>query len=158
MIEIKKSELNGIYEFLNEIKLNKITSPDVRRTILKLVVHIPKAIEDVQKSINEIRNRFFEEFAKEDLAEFQNSLNLITDLLRSGNFEEASLRDKETTGKYPEIVVAYKNFNDSLLELQNETVSFEIDPMDMSDFIDGLSNQDVDVTAKELTLLKSILY
>lgn len=157
MIELKKGELNAIYEFLNGIKLNKVTTPDVRRTILKLVVQLPKSIESIQKSIEDIRNRYFGEFSKEDLTDFQSELNFIASLLKEGNIEEATTKDKEVSEKYPEIVAAYQNFNESLAELQNETESFEIDSMDMSDFVDGLSNQDIDVTAKELTLLKSIL-
>lgn len=157
MIEIKKNQLNDVYVVLDKIKLNKISSSEVRKTILKLVLEIPKAIDNIQKEVEECRKRFFGEFANEELVEFQEQLHKIAELIKTNDVEAAHTKDAETVTKFPKLTEAYKNFNDALIELNNDNwCDMLIEQIKIDDFVESMANQDIDITAKELSILAPI--
>lgn len=156
MIELKKLQLNEIYNFVNQIQLNKVTDASVRKTILKLVLELPKLIDNVQKDIDETRKKLLGEFEQTDLNTFQNGLNEIENLVRSGKVEEFRVKDKELSEVYPEITKAYNIFINSLNDLYNETVELNIDKVNIDLFIDSMIDQSVNISGPQIALLTPI--
>jgi len=156
MIELKKLQLNEIYNFVNQIQLNKVTDASVRKTILKLVLELPKLIDNIQKDIDETRKKLLGEFEQTDLNTFQNGLNEIENLVRSGKVEESRVKDKELSEAYPEITKAYNIFIDSLNGLYNETVELNIDKVNIDLFIESMVGQSVNISGPQIALLTPI--
>lgn len=156
MVELKKYQLNAIYEIVNSIQLNKITDSKIRKTVLKLVLEIPKSITEFQKDISDTRTKFLEGFKTEDLTAFQAELNGLAELSRKQDTKAALEKDHEIAKSFPEITSAFVKLNESLDNLQNETVEFNVEKINMEEFVDALVGLDVNITAKELNVLDSL--
>lgn len=156
-MEIKKNQLNSVYEIVNKIKLNKIYNSDIRKSILKLVIGLPKEIESLSKDISATRDRFFADFKKEDLEGFQKGINELMVLMNSGNSEEGLAKDKEIASTYPELTKAYGLLNQAVSDLYEEFVELSVEKINVSEFLDAMTEQEIDITAKELATLKPIL-
>ena len=156
MIKLRRAELNSVYNFLDNTKLNRISNTTIRNTILKIILTGKKESEVSLNSIGEIRNKFFGEFPEEELVEFQDSVNKITQLIRDGKHEEANAVDAEASKKYPKILDAYRSFNEALNDLQKEVVEVNIEPISMEEFLDAMVGQDLDITGDIITKLTPI--
>lgn len=156
MIELKNYQLDEIISILNKVQLNKITDAEMRKNILKFVLLMPKKLESVKSEIDETRKKFFGEFKEEDLNKFQIALNEISELIKDGKTTEALKKDAEVSKEFPEIVTAYKNFNDAINYLQKETVELTLEPIKVEDFIDAMTGQDITISAKEINILNPI--
>ena len=157
MIELKKVQLREIYNFVNQLQLNKISDASVRKTILKLVLEIPKELDSLQKDVDETRNKILGEFTPEDLQIFQNGINEIDAALKENKSEIATEKDKELSTKYPELTKAYGVFINAVNDLYNETVKFSnIDKLNVDVFVDSMLEQDVTISATQVTLLTPI--
>ena len=156
MIEIKRNALDVIYRFVDNIQLNKITDPIVRKLILKLVIEGKKSAENAEKDIVEIRNKFFNDFKNEDLNAFQEGLNNLTALYRENKIKEALELDHDMTEKYPEITKAHQGFSQALAELEEEPITINIEPVSMDAFIDAMVGQNVELTGRQLDMLSPI--
>ena len=88
MIKIKKSELFGIGEMFDKIKLNKIHNSNVRKAILKIVIENKKVMTSFQEDVDSIRKKFFEDFKDEDRNNFEKELNTARELSSSGKYAE----------------------------------------------------------------------
>ena len=157
MIELKKAQLNQIYEILDKFQLNKITNANVRKSILKLVLLIPKKIEEIAEDINKATQKYFSEFKNDDLLKFQSGLDNIKELLRENKTIEANAIDLQLSSEFPDIVKAYKSFNADLIDMDNEIIRFEIEKINLDDFVDASVGQPVDISTKELNILNPIL-
>lgn len=157
MIELKKGQFSEIYGILDKIQLNKILNADVRKTILKVILSISKSIKTAEEDIDNMKKRYFAEFKPEDLQDLQNILNEINWLIRSNKIEEAKAKDLEATNKYPEICKAITSLNADLVEMNEESVQYNIEKISLDSFIDSIVGQPIEISAKELDILKPIL-
>lgn len=150
MIEVKRSNLNEIYQFVDSVQLNKITNPEVRKLVIKLVLEGKKNIDNTRKETEDVRAKYFDNFKSEDLEAFQNGLNEMSTLFRQNQVQEALNKDAELSEKYPEITEAFKGFNQTVAELQDESISIQVDPVSIEDFIDAMVGQNIEFTGKEI--------
>jgi len=156
MIKLKKSELDSVHRFLDKLKLNKIYNSDVRKIILRVLLDTKKQIEVMQTEVEAIRKKFFSEFSKEDINKFQDIVNNISTLISEQRQEEALELDKNTTEKYPDLVVAYKGFTEAIKELQSEEIEINVEPIGLDEFVVAMSDQTVDITGKTLDMLNML--
>lgn len=158
MIKVKVCDLNEISSIVSKIKFNKIESKEIRKVLLKFASELSKSAKDLQKELDVNKSEIFKEFSQDDLNVFQNAVNEIAELLKDLKTEEAVKKDKEITDKYPDITAAYNKFSNFFLELQNRIEEYDIDQIDVNLFIESMSNQDLDITTKELSLLNPLFY
>lgn len=156
MIELRKLQLREIYDFVNRLQLNKVTDAKVRKTVLKLILELPKTIDGLQKDVDETRNKILGEFKQEDLQEFQKGINEIDELIRNNKHAESMEKDKELSEKYPEITKAYGMFIASVNDLYGEKVELNIDKINTDDFVEAMIGQDVTISGQQINLLAPI--
>lgn len=117
MINLKRSELNSIYTILKDVKLNKIKDSDVRQFVLRIILEGKKDNDALMSDNETIRSKFFDEFPSEDLNVFQDAINKITILINTGKSAEAHDLDAKTCSDYPELTMAFQNYNTASKEL-----------------------------------------
>ena len=155
MIKLKKYQADSIFNIINAIKVNKIKDSNIRKTVLKLMLESQRVQKKSQEVVEESRKRFFDDFEKEKVIEFQNALNNVLNLARK-NDPDASIKENELLNTYPELYKAYINFSEFINSLQIEDIELNVDKIGLDDFVDNMVDQNVDITAKELIVLEPL--
>jgi len=155
MIKLKKYQADSIFNIINAIKVNKIKDSNIRKTVLKLMLESQRVQKKSQEVVEESRKRFFDDFEKEKIIEFQNALNNVLNLARK-NDPDASIKENELSNTYSELYKAYINFSEFINSLQIEDIELNIDKVELDTFVDNMVDQNVDITAKELIILEPL--
>lgn len=155
MIKLKKYQADSIFNIINAIKVNKIKDSNIRKTVLKLMLESQRVQKKSQEIVEESRKRFFDDFEKEKVIEFQNALNNVLNLARK-NDPDASIKENELSKTYPELYKAYINFSEFINSLQIEDIELNVDKVELDVFVDNMVDQNVDITAKELIILEPL--
>lgn len=155
MIKLKKYQADSIFNIINAIKVNKIKDSNIRKTVLKLMLESQRVQKKSQEVVEESRKRFFDDFEKEKVIEFQNALNNVLNLARK-NDPDTSIKENELSNTYSELYKAYINFSEFINSLQIEDIELNVDKIGLDDFVDNMVDQNVDITAKELIILEPL--
>lgn len=155
MIKVKKYQADGIFNIVNAIKVNKIKDSNIRKTVLKLMLESQRIQKKQQEDIEEAKKKFFDDFEKEKIDEFQQHLNEVLDIAKKDD-PSGPVKEKELSNNYPELYKAYANFIDFLNGLQVEDIELLVDKIGLDDFVDNMVDQNVDITARELIILEPL--
>ena len=149
-------QVDGMLSIVDKIKFNKITSSSVRKYLLNLANELLKSNEKINIKLKDLKDKIFNGFSQDDLNKFQYNLNQITDLLKQNKTAEADKLDKDTLESYPELAKAYKQFYNEFLNIQNEVEYYNIEKIDINEFTEAMVDQDLEITIKELEILKPL--
>lgn len=131
---MKVVEVRTIFDFLSKLKLNKFTK-EVRVSVLKNYTSFFTLIKEYDAKLEELRKKIFTE---EDLQAIQDSVNNKTPLSK-------------------ELIDKNLEYNEVITNLFKEECDVKIDKISEKDFIDCLSESDIEFTPMDIINLRPIL-
>lgn len=131
---MKVVEVRTIFEFLSKLKLNKFTK-EVRVLVLKNYTSFFTLIKEYDAKLEELRKKIFTD---EDLQAIQNSVNNKTPLSK-------------------ELIDKNLEYNEVITNLFKEECDVKIDKISEKDFIECLSESDIEFTPMDIINLRPIL-
>lgn len=131
---MKVVEVRTIFDFLSKLKLNKFTK-EVRVSVLKNYTSFFTLIKEYDAKLEELRKKIFTD---EDLQEIQNSVNNKTPLSK-------------------ELIDKNLEYNEVITNLFKEECDVKIDKISEKDFIECLSESDIEFTPMDIINLRPIL-
>lgn len=131
---MKVVEVRTIFDFLSKLKLNKFTK-EVRVSVLKNYTSFFTLIKEYDAKLEELRKKIFTD---EDLQAIQDSVNNRTPLSK-------------------ELIDKNLEYNEVITNLFKEECDVKIDKISEKDFIECLSESDIEFTPMDIINLRSIL-
>lgn len=131
---MKVIEIKTIFDFLSKLKLNKFTK-EVRVLVLKIHTSFFPLIKEYDSKLEELRKKIFTE---EDLQVIQDSITHNVPLSK-------------------ELIDKNLEYNEIMMSLFNDECDIKIDKISETDFIECLSESDIEFTPMDIVRLKPIL-
>lgn len=131
---MKVIEIKTIFDFLSKLKLNKFTK-EVRVLVLKIHTSFFPLVKEYDSKLEELRKKIFTE---EDLQVIQDSITHNTPLSK-------------------ELIDKNLEYNEIMMSLFNDECDIKIDKISETDFIECLSESDIEFTPMDIVRLKPIL-
>lgn len=131
---MKVVEVKTIFEFLSRVKLNKFTK-ELRVAILKNYTTMYTLVKEYDSKLEELRKKIFTD---EDIQKTQESVNNNIPLTK-------------------ELVNKNLEYNEVITSLFKEECNIKLDKLSEKDFIDCLSESDIEYTPIDILNLKPIL-
>lgn len=131
---MKVVEVRTIFDFLSKLKLNKFTK-EVRVSVLKNYTSFFTLIKEYDAKLEELRKKIFTD---EDLQAIQDSVNNKTPLSK-------------------ELIDKNLEYNEVITNLFKEECDVKIDKISEKDFIECLSESDIEFTPMDIINLRPIL-
>lgn len=131
---MKVVEVKTIFDFLSKLKLNKFTK-EVRVSVLKNYTSFFTLIKEYDAKLEELRKKIFTD---EDLQAIQDSVNNRTPLSK-------------------ELIDKNLEYNEVITNLFKEECDVKIDKISEKDFIECLSESDIEFTPMDIINLRPIL-
>ena len=131
---MKVVEVRTIFDFLSKLKLNKFTK-EVRVLVLKNYTSFFTLIKEYDAKLEELRKKIFTD---EDLQAIQSSVNNKTPLSK-------------------ELIDKNLEYNEVITNLFKEECDVKIDKISEKDFIECLSESDIEFTPMDIINLRPIL-
>lgn len=131
---MKVVEVKTVFDFLSRLKLNKFTK-EVRVLVLKNYTSFFTLIKEYDAKLEELRKKIFTD---EDLQTIQDSVNNKTPLSK-------------------ELIDKNLEYNEVITNLFKEECDVKIDKISEKDFIECLSESDIEFTPMDIINLRPIL-
>lgn len=131
---MKVVEVRTIFDFLSKLKLNKFTK-EVRVSVLKNYTSFFTLIKEYDAKLEELRKKIFTD---EDLQAIQDSVNNKTPLSK-------------------ELIDKNLEYNEVITNLFKEECDVKIDKISEKDFIECLSESNIEFTPMDIINLRPIL-
>lgn len=131
---MKVVEVKTIFEFLSRVKLNKFTK-ELRVAILKNYTTMYTLVKEYDSKLEELRKKIFTD---EDIQKIQESVSNNIPLTK-------------------ELVNKNLEYNEVITSLFKEECNIKLDKLPEKDFIDCLSESDIEYTPIDILNLKPIL-
>lgn len=131
---MKVVEVRTIFDFLSKLKLNKFIK-EVRISVLKNYTSFFTLIKEYDAKLEELRKKIFTD---EDLQAIQDSVNNKTPLSK-------------------ELIDKNLEYNEVITNLFKEECDVKIDKISEKDFIECLSESDIEFTPMDIINLRPIL-
>ena len=141
--------LNGVYEFLSKIRINKISDRETKLGLIKIHLALHKQVEGFKADVQELQKKYFE--GKE--AELQTYNETVMKL----QIESDESKKKELENSLdPEMKNLVNDFNSIVNSYLNKEVNVEFEKLDKDKFINALIDLDIEFTCEDLIVLEDL--
>lgn len=149
---MKKSRVIEIFNFLNTIKISKISDKEVRNAIISNHLAMYKIAKEHNEEIQEVQKKLFE--GKE--AEIQE----LNDLRQQYKEETDNLKKQDLvfriSNECSDILALEKEFNDMFVESLNTEINVNIKKVSQEKFVEACVEADVEITTGDLIVLTDL--
>lgn len=149
---MKKSKVIEIFNFLNGIKLNKITNKSVRGTIISNHMLMYNTVKQYEGDLKELQRKLFE--GKEDRVQ---ELNTLREEYK--NTKDSTLKktiENNIVSNFSDILSIEIDFNNEVMSMMYSEIDVDIKKFDKNDFIESCIEAEVDFTAGSLLSLNDL--
>jgi peptide methionine sulfoxide reductase MsrA len=147
---MKKSRIISIYNFLSNIKLNKVTNKEVRSAIISNHLQMYNINEQYNKDVQELQKRIFE--GKEE------DINVVNNL--RNKFKNAKEEDRPSIVseilEHKEFLKLEEEFNTEVYNLLNQEIDLNFKTCSQEDFVETCVEANVDITSDDLIVLTDL--
>ena len=146
---MKQNDLNGIFDFLGKLRLNKISDKETKIGLIKIHMALYKKVEEFKADMTELQKKYFE--GKEQELQQYN-----TTVVQLQSEQDADKRAELEKSLDPEMRTLVTEFNEVVNSMLNKDVDVEITPIDKDKFIEALIELDIEFTCDDLIILKDL--
>lgn len=150
---MKRSEINGIINFLDRIPVSKIKDKTMRSRLTIVLFTLQKESRKIVSDIDELTAKIVD--GKED------RMRRFGEVVQAFNAAKTAAEKEQLLSiiarNYPEEQVLNQQINDCVKIYLEEDASFAIEPFNMDDFMEAMESIGVEVSGRELRAIESIL-
>lgn len=140
---MKKSEMINLFQFLNQLKLNKIKNSEVRSALLKMHMAMYKAVNQINEDVAEMRKKIFD--GRENDLLVYNTLN--AQIKTTTDVDKVN----ELMSQMPEgIVDLVSDFSTQYTDFLNANADIKISPAPTEAFVDALIDQEIEFSLADI--------
>lgn len=141
--------LNGVYEFLSKIRINKISDRETKIGLIKIHLALHKQVEAFKSDVQELQKKYFE--GKENELQTYNET-----IIKAQSETNETKRKKLENSLDPEMKNLVNEFNSIVNSYLNKEVELQFDKLDKDKFIEALIDLDIEFTCEDLIILEDL--